>query len=95
MRSSSRQRQEYAATVYSMAIIQAILGVTLFLAGVRAWQAVSAHGNDLPLVAKLVMPVVFIAASLLALRACWRSIQSAREMRPRVRPSRRDPSGDE
>jgi hypothetical protein len=83
MRSNSRQRQEYTATVYSMAIIQAILAATMFLAGIRAWQAVSAHGNDLPLFAKLVMPVVFIAASLMAVRACFRSVQSARDLRPR------------
>lgn len=95
MRTSSRQRQEYAATVYSMAIIQAILSITLFVAGIRAWQAVSAHGNDLPLVAKLVMPVVFTAAAMLAARACWRSVQSARDMRPRQRPARRRRPEDE
>jgi len=94
MRSTSRQRQEYAATVYSMAIIQAILAVTMFIAGIRAWQAVSAHGSDLPLFAKLVMPIVFIAASLLAARACFRSVQSARDLRPRARRADADTSDD-
>jgi len=95
MRSTSRQRQEYAATIYSMAVIQAILAVTMLLAGIRSWQAVSAHGNDLPLVAKLVLPVVFTGAALLAARACWRSIQSARELRPRYRTPRRNPPDEE
>jgi len=94
MRSTSRQRQEYAATVYSMAIIQAILAVTMFIAGIRAWQAVSAHGNDLPLFAKLVLPIVFIAASLMAVRACFRSVQSARDLKPRAHSLDSDPPDD-
>jgi len=90
IRGSSRQRQEYAASVYAMAVIQTILAGTMFLAGVRSWQAVSAHGSDLPLMAKLVMPVVFIAAALLAARASFRSIQAARALQPRHRSPDRD-----
>ena len=91
IRGSSRQRQEYAASVYAMAVIQTILSGTMFLAGIRSWQAVSAHGSDLPLVAKLVMPVVFIAASLLAARAAFGSIRTARDLRPRARSLHGDP----
>lgn len=81
MRTTSRQRREYAATVYSMAVIQAVLAVTLFVAGVKAWQAVSAHGSDLPLAMKLALPIVFTGGALLAARAAVGSVRSAREMR--------------
>lgn len=94
MRGSSRQRREYAATVYSTALIQVILAVTLVVAGIRSYQAVSAHGDTLPLPLKLALPVVFVAAGLIASRAALRNVRAANSMFSR-RPARDDRDEDD
>ena len=89
IRGASRQRQEYAASVYSMAIVQAILSVALALAGIRAYQAIDAHMDGIPIAAKVVLPVVLMAGAFMTGRACVRNFGSAREMwrtRKRSRP---------
>ncbi len=80
LRASSRRRREYAATAWSMAVIQATLCVALAVAAVRSWQAVDAHGEGVPLVARLVMPTVFAAAALVAGRSALHRVREAREL---------------
>jgi hypothetical protein len=94
MRGSSRQRREYAATVYSTAFIQVILAVTLIVAGIRSYQAVSAHGDTLPLPLKLALPVVFVVAGLISARSALRNVRSAHSMFSR-RPARDDRDEDD
>lgn len=87
MRTGSRQRQEYAASVYAMAIVQAGLAVALIVAAIQAYNAVAAHKTDASITLKFVLPVVFVAGALLSLRASFRNIQAARAIwRERKRP---------
>lgn len=87
LKTGSRQRQEYAASTYSMAFIQALLTFGLAVAGVRAYQAVDAQASQVSLMMKLAMPAVFFAGALLVLRACVKNVKAVREMsRSRRRP---------
>ena len=85
IRSGSRQRREYAATVYSTAMIQLILACTLLVAAWRSYQAIFAHGEGVPIAFKLALPLVFAAGGLLVGRSAARNIGSARAMRHQER----------
>lgn len=91
IRGASRQRQEYAASIYSHAIIQALLAMALVVLAVRAYQAIDAHTETLPLTAKLVLPVVLIGGAFLTARSCLRNVRAAREMWYTRRRRDRDP----
>jgi len=80
LRHSSRQRREYAASVYSMALIQFLLAGSFALAAVRSFQAIQAHGGAVPLAARLVMPVAFLGAAVFSLRAAVGNARGAREL---------------
>lgn len=79
MRTGSRQRQEYAAAVYTMAVIQGLLTTALFLGAIRSYQAVDVHTTDLPIAMKLALPLFFFGAGLLSARSCWSNVRAARE----------------
>lgn len=89
LRSSSRRRQEYAASLLSMAVVQGFLAIALELAAVRSFQAVHKQAGDLPLWILLIMPIAFGLAGLVALRACVRNARAWRE----VWSSRKRPTG--
>ena len=79
MRSGSRQRQEYAASVYSMAVIQGLLTMALFIGAYRSYSAVSVHSPDLRVALKLALPGLFVVVGLLSARSAWKNISAARE----------------
>ncbi|MDH3197866.1 MAG: hypothetical protein OEO21_06470 [Candidatus Krumholzibacteria bacterium] len=89
-RASSHKRQEYAATVYTMAAVKGMLAIVLAVAAVQAFRAVDVHAADLPLPIKLALPVALAAGGLLSLRACVRNFQEGREIWRR----RREPPAD-
>lgn len=80
IRSSSRTRREYVATVYSTVLVQVILAATLLLAAVRSYQAVAAHGG-ISVLMTFALPAVFTAGALLVGRSAARNIARARWMR--------------
>ena len=80
---TSRQRREYAASVYAMAVIQALLSTGLAVAAVRSFQAIGAQAPQAAVWLRLVLPGVFIAGALLSLRSSWRNMRSARELHRR------------
>lgn len=90
LKTGSRQRQEYAASVYSMAAIQAILAVVMIVAGVKGYQAVDVQAGHLSLPVKLALPVVFGLGALLALRACFKNICAVKEIAQQKRASQSD-----
>ena len=90
IRSGSRQRREYAATVYSTAVIQFILACTLLVAAWRSYQAIFAHASGVPVALKLALPLVFAAGALLVGRSAARNIGSARSMRHQGRDRESD-----
>jgi hypothetical protein len=88
LQSNVRQRREYAASTYSMAIIKAMLAVAMVIAGVKAYQAIDAQTSNISLTMKLAVPVTFIAGALLVARSCVKSIQAVREFSQRRHQSR-------
>jgi hypothetical protein len=80
LKTGSRQRQEYAASVYSMAAIQAVLAVVMILAGIKGYQAVHVQAGHLSLPVKLALPLVFTAGALLSLRACIKNVRAVRQL---------------
>jgi len=80
MRTGSRQRQEYAASVYSMVVIQGLLTLALFLGAFRSYQAIVVHSSDLPVAMKLALPVFFVVVGLISARSCWTNVRTAREI---------------
>jgi hypothetical protein len=88
LQSGSRQRREYAATTYSMAVIKAMLAVALITAGIRAYQAINAHTSTISLPLKLALPFLFIAGGLFVARSCVNSIRSVREFSQHRRSGR-------
>ncbi|MCK4774497.1 MAG: hypothetical protein KAT30_06915 [Candidatus Krumholzibacteria bacterium] len=83
-----RQRREYAASVYSMSVIKAILVIAMVLAGIRAFQAIDAQTSAVSLPIKLAVPLVFIAGAVLVLRSCVKNLRSVREISQYRRSSR-------
>ncbi len=79
LQTSSRQRREYAASTWSMAIIKAMLAVALFAAGIRAYQAINAQTSTISLPVKLAVPVVFLLGAVVVARSCVNNIRSVRE----------------
>jgi|GEM_PF-7107967 len=63
-----------------MAAIQLILAVLFFFVAVRSYQAIHAHADGLPLTAELVMPVLFVVAGAIALRAALGNVRGARSL---------------
>jgi hypothetical protein len=88
LRSDSRQRREYAASTYSMAVIKAILAVAMLTAGIRAYQAIDAQTSNISLGIKLAVPLLFIVGALLVARSCVKNIQAVREISHVKRSSR-------
>ena len=80
LKTGSRQRQEYAASVYSMAAIQAILAVVMIVAGIKGYEAVDVQAGHLSLPVKLALPVVFGLGAILSLRACLKNVRAVREL---------------
>ncbi len=89
LQTGSRQRREVAATSYSMAVIKAILAITLVTAGIRAYQAIDAQSTTISLPLTLALPILFVAGALLVARSCVNNIRSVREF-SQYKRSRRD-----
>ncbi len=79
IKAGSVRRQEYAASLYSSAVIQVILALTLIIAGVRAFQAIDTHYPNLNPAVKLVMPVLFTLGGVFALFRARRNFLDARD----------------
>lgn len=90
LKTGSRQRQEYAASVYSMASIQAILAVVMIVAGIKGYQAVDIQAGHLSLPVKLALPVVFGLGAALVLRACFKNIRAVKELAQEKKAARSD-----
>jgi hypothetical protein len=88
LRTGARQRREYAASVYSMAVVKALLAVAMVAAGIRAYQAIDAQTSHISLPLKLALPVVFIAGALFVFRSCVKNIRAVREISQYRRSSR-------
>jgi hypothetical protein len=80
LKTGSRQRREFAASVYSMAAIKAILAAAMVVLSVRAYQMMDAHPGDMSFLVKVSLPAVIILAALLVLRSCVKNVQSVREI---------------
>jgi ABC-type nickel/cobalt efflux system permease component RcnA len=79
LRSQSRRRQEHAASILSTAIVQGALAVSLLLAAVKAYQAVSAQADSIGIMMKLALPLAFTLGGLWCARLCFRNLRSGRE----------------
>jgi len=79
-RTESRKRQEYAATVYTMAVVKGGLAIVLALAALQAYRAFDVHAADLPLPLKLALPAVLVVGALFSARASVRNFQEGREI---------------
>jgi hypothetical protein len=91
LRSQSRQRQEYAASVLSTAIVQGALSASLFIAALKAYQAVSAKAWTVGILVKMALPFVFVVGGLWCARLCLKNLRSGREMwRSSRRPKPRE-----
>lgn len=88
LKTGSRQRREYAASVYSMAVIQGLLVVSLLIAAVYAYRAVDAQAPETSLLMKLGLPVAFTVGALLAFRGCVRNVRAARQIYQDARDAR-------
>jgi hypothetical protein len=89
LQTGSRQRREYAASVYTMAVVKAILAIAMMVLSVRAYQMMHAHRGDMSLALKLALPAVILLAALLVFRSCVKNVQSVRE----ISQYRRTPRG--
>jgi hypothetical protein len=90
LRSQSRQRQEYAASVFSTAIVQGALSASLFLAALKAYQAVSAKAWTVGIMVKMALPLVFVLGGLWCARLCLKNLRAGREMWWASRKSKAD-----
>jgi hypothetical protein len=88
LQSGARQRREYAASTYSMAVIKAILAVAMVMAGIMAYQAIDAQTSNISLPAKLAVPAFFILGAILVARSCVKNIRAVREFSQFRRTSR-------
>lgn len=79
LRSQSRHRQEYAASILSTAIVQGALSVSLFLAAVKAYQAISAKAEGVGFMLKMVLPLAFTLGGLWCARLCIKNLRAGRE----------------
>ncbi len=79
LQTGSRQRREYAASTWSMAVIKAMLSVALFAAGIRAYQAINAQTSTISLPVKLAVPLVFLLGAVVVGRSCVNNIRSVRD----------------
>lgn len=88
LQTGSRQRREFAASVYSMAAVKAILAIAMVVLSVRAYQMMDAHRGEMSLVLKLALPAVILLAALLVFRSCVKNVQSVREISQYKRSTR-------
>ena len=88
LKTGLRQRREFAASVYSMAAVKAILAVAMVVLAVRAYQMMDSHPSNMSLLPKIALPVVIVLAALLVLRSCVKNVQSVREISQYRRPPR-------
>jgi len=89
LQTGARQRREYAASTYSMAVIKGMLAIAMVVAGVKAYQAISSQTSNISLTVQLAVPFMFIAGALLVARSCVRNFRSVREFSQYTR-TRRD-----
>ena len=89
LQSGARQRREYAATSYSMAVIKALLAGFLVVLAVKVYQAFAVGASSVSLTLRLAVPVLIVAGALLVARSCVNNIRSVREF-SQFRRSRRD-----
>jgi hypothetical protein len=80
IRTQSRQRQEYAASVISTAVVQGALAISLWVAALRAYQAVTAQSDSIGILIRMAMPLVFFLGGLWCARLCLRNVRSGREL---------------
>lgn len=80
LRSQSRQRQEYAASVMSTSVVQGALAASLFIAALKAYQAVTAQSDSVGILLRLALPIAFVIGGLWCLRLCVRNYRAAREL---------------
>lgn len=79
LRSQSRQRQEYAASIMSTAVVQAALAISLALAAVKAYNAVSAQAASVGILLRLALPVIFLLGGLWCARLAVKNFGAGRE----------------
>lgn len=92
LRSQSRQRQEYAASIMSTAIVQLALAVALALAAVKSYHAVTAQAASVGILVRLALPIMFVIGALWCLRLAVKNFRSGREV---WRRSKRRPALDD
>ena len=88
LQSGARQRREFAATAYSMAVVKALLTGFLVVLAVRVHQAFAAQASSVSLALRLALPLLIIAGALLVARSCVNNIRSVREFSQYRRSSR-------
>lgn len=88
LQTGARQRREYSATTYSMAVVKALLAGSLVVLAVRVYQAFAVQASSVSLTLRLVLPVLILAGALLVARSCVNSIRSVREFSQYRRPNR-------
>ncbi len=88
LKTGLRQRREFAASVYSMAAVKAILSAAMVVLAVRAYQMMDAHPSNMSFLLKISLPAVIVLAALLVLRSCVKNVQSVREISQYSRPPR-------
>ena len=80
LRTQSRRRQEYVASMLSTALVQGILSISLFVAAYKAYQAVSSRAESVGLLMILALPLLFTLGGLWCARLFLRNIRGAREL---------------
>ena len=89
LQSGARQRREFAATGYSMAVVKALLAGFLVVLAVKVYQAFAVGASSVSLTLRLSVPILIIAGALLVARSCVNNVRSVREF-SQLRRSRRD-----
>lgn len=80
MRTRSRHRQEYVASMRSTAFVEGVLSISLFVAAFKAFQAVSSRAQSASLLLIIALPLMFAVGGLWCVRLCVKNLRAAREL---------------
>jgi ABC-type nickel/cobalt efflux system permease component RcnA len=78
---TERERREHLIAVYAAAAVKVSLAVALLIAAVQAYRVAQIHAAGASPVMRLVLPLAMLAGGLFSLRAGFRGLREAREIR--------------
>ena len=78
---TARRKKEQAASMYSMALVQLVLSIFLFIGSYHSYKAIMTQTTDISLFEKAAVPGFFLIAAVFFLRASIKNFMEAREVR--------------